>query len=170
MIHTHELQHLVTGPEPGETPEGIGLVRFDIRCDGDASGVLGRMRDVLGVVAGQRGVGWPALDEWRRHLPAWFVAACAPEMTSAEADESLARWQQLSPAEQQREEEQRAWSLGDWLYWFEPAQRTWYWWDATVESDQHARIAIAVESWPFPWGALKWLARAAGAQAIEPEE
>lgn len=170
MIHTHELQHLVAGPDPGETPEGIGLVRFDIHCDVDASGVLGRMRDVLRIVAEKRGVGWPAIDVWRARLPAWFIAAFAPEMTRAEADASVARWQRLSPAEQQREEEESAWSLADWLYWFEPAQRTWSWWDGLVESDQHARIALAVESWPFPWGALRWLARAAGARAIEPEK
>lgn len=169
MNHRHELEHIDHGADPHEAPPGIGIVRFDVYSDGDVAGVLGRMREVLRIVVAQPGAGWPSLDEWRQRLPPWFVDACAREMSKEEADEELARWRRSSPEEQQRDEEQRAWSLADWLYWFEPAQRTWSWWDSTIESARHARVALAVEAWPFPWGALKWLAHAAGATALTVE-
>ncbi len=169
MRHAHEAQHIQSGPDPGEMPSGIGLVRFNVHCAGNASAVLDRMREVLGVVTAQSGVGWPTLDEWRSRLPSWFVAMCAPEMSREEADAWLLRWQVLPPDERRQGEDDRAWSLADWLYWFEPPNRSWYWWDATVESDKLARVALSVSEWPFPWGSVKWLARASGATAIEPE-
>ena len=51
-----------------------------------------------------------------------------------------------------------------------PENRQWFWWDAKVlEQYDHIALAIEVEAWPFPWGALRWLFRAAGASAVEAE-
>ncbi len=75
--------------------------------------------------------------------------------------------------EQVRVNEELRWSLADWLYWFEPKQRFWYWWDAAVKSPELVRVALEVTEWPFPWDSLKslkWLFRAAGAQRVTAEE
>src|SRR5205085_11603936 len=127
-------------------------------------------KNVLQVVLSQSPVGWPTLDEWRRLLPDWFVEKCAPEKTKDESDRWLKWWRSLPWDEQVRVNEELRWSLADWLYWFEPKQRYWYWWDARVESPDLIRLAVEVREWPFPWDALKWLFRASGAESVAAEE
>lgn len=69
-----------------------------------------------------------------------------------------------------RREQDAAWSREEWLYWFKPENRYWYWWDANVLDGNVIVIAIEVSEWPFPWDALKWLLRAAGAISVEAEQ
>lgn len=99
-------------------------------------------------------------------MPDWFVRACAPEPTQQEATAWLARWQRLSPEEQAREEESRAWTLLDWVYWFRPENREWYWWNACVPNSDLALVEVQIDGWPAPTGDLRWLLRAAGAVEV----
>jgi hypothetical protein len=57
------------------------------------------------------------------------------------------------------------WTAMDWLYWFEPEQRSWWWWDARATEDAF-EIRVAVEDYPFGIGALRWLLKAAGARDV----
>jgi hypothetical protein len=169
----HELKHLDAGPEPDESPSpasGIGIVRFDVHCSGNAADVLAKAKVVLQAVLSQSPVGWPPLDQWRAILPEWFVKGCAPEETKEEAQRHL-KWLRTLPwDERARISEEERWSLANWLYWFEPKQRYWYWWDAMVATPALIRVAVEVTEWPFPWDALKWLFRACGAESVTAEE
>lgn len=73
-------------------------------------------------------------------FPAWFIAACA-----AEED----------------------WDLISWLSWFEPSERTWFWWDGRVVDEQSIVIEVVSDGLPFLWGALEWLLLAAGCEHAE---
>jgi len=173
MTPEHELKHLDDGPEPDELPsssESLGLVRFDVHCTHNAEEVLSKAKEVLRRVVAQRPAGWPTLEQWIELLPEWFVRECAPEETKEEAERHM-RWLRTLPwDERARISEQERWSLANWLYWFEPKQRYWYWWDDVVESPRLIRIAVQVRDWPFPWDALKWLFRACGAASVTAEE
>lgn len=169
MTPEHELHHIDNGPDPGEAPGGIGLVTFDVECRGNAHEVYERAREVLRIVVQQHETR-PALDPWTRILPQWFLDACAPEQSPAEA-ERWSQWWRSLPREEQREVEAATpWSLQNWIYWFERENRQWYWWDAVVDSPDAMRVAVEVDGWPFPWGALRWLLKAAGAVDVKSDE
>jgi hypothetical protein len=171
MTPDHELHHIENGPDPAESPEGVGLVTFDVDCDGNAQQVHDRALEVMGVVVRQYArPWWPAIEEWETILPKWFVEACAPEDEETESEEWLAWWRTLPREEQSRVEAETRWSLADWIYWFQPENRHWYWWDALVDSPDAMRVAVQVDAWPFPWAALRWLLKAAGAKAVTSDE
>ncbi len=75
----------------------------------------------------------------------------------------------MSFEEQDRLERDEPWSLEGWLYWMEPINRFWFWWEACATRDDHAVVAVEVTEWPFPWKALSWLLRAAGATSVGAE-
>lgn len=167
----NELRRLETGPSPGEKPGGVGTVRFDVSTAAGAEEVLRRAKQVLQVIDKAILDGWPSTEGLVPQLPGWFTAACAPPMSREQSDEWLARWRRLPPDEQVKAQNELKWSLDDWLYWMEPANRQWFWWDAEVAGDKKlAKVAIEVEGSPFPWAALRWLLVAAGAFAVEEEE
>lgn len=103
-------------------------------------------------------------------LPRWFVEASAHEMSKEEAEKWLARWRNLPPAQQAKEEAEKAWALSNWLYWFEDGNRQWDWWDDAVQDANTIQVAAEVKCWPFPWGALRWLFKASGATQVDAEE
>lgn len=174
MAHDEEMRRLLDGPRPAERPHGIGLVQLVAHCEGDASEVLKRVREVLSVVLASEPANWPPADAWRSILPAWFVSACAPEVTHAEAiaavERRRERWQGLSVEEQSREVEQMRWSLSAWIHWFSPGQREWFWWDAEVSEFDTLHIRVEIDGHPFPSGSLRWLLKAAGARSVEEED
>lgn len=88
-------------------------------------------------------------------------------MTPVEAANWLAWWRGLDPQGQARAEEEKGWTLPDWLYWMRPDERQWYWWDLSVKSDRSATLAVAVPGWPAPLGALRWLLKVAGADSVD---
>jgi hypothetical protein len=151
-IGSGERRRLVEGAAAGECPE-VATVALVAECTGDAAAVLERCREVMLAVVD------------RRALPAWFADACAPEMSREEADAWLARWQRLAP-EQVAMERDQAWALEDWLAWFGPEERQWFWWDATVQSADRMLLEVEVAGWPAPLGSLVWLMRASGAETV----
>ncbi len=164
-----ELNRIKHGPQAGESIPGIGTVRFVVTCDGNSEQVLQNAKAVMEVISRQCADDWREDANWRSMLPTDFVEACAEEMTEQEAEVWLKRWQSLGEPEREIEERERRWSLQNWLYWLSPDKRAWQWWDAQVINDSGIAIAIAVESWPFPWSALAWLFRGNGAIAFEAE-
>jgi hypothetical protein len=166
-----ELRRLGDAPHQNEKPIGVGTIRFVARCPLGAGDVLERVISVLRTIDEVALEGWPTDEQWATKLPEWFTSACASSMTPDEAERWLAWWRGLPPDEQERSEREKDWSLDSWLYWMEPCNRQWYWWDAEVLDDcDHILVAVEVEAWPFPWGALRWLFKTAGASALEPEE
>jgi hypothetical protein len=164
MILPDELRHVREGARPDETPGGAGLI--EVIADADSAVlVLSRAREVLEVVLAGAAAAWLPVEEWRERLPAWFVAACAPELSAQDAENWLLRWRQLSPEQRAAEERDQPWSLVDWLHWLEPDNRTWFWWDAAA-TDDALHVVVEVPGAPAPLGALEWLLRASGAGEV----
>lgn len=113
-------------------------------CPDGAEAVLERVREVLDAVLANSGGPWPPLDDWKRLLPAWFVAACSDDVAvqSCVLDK---------------------WSLRAWIYWLQPEQRKWRWWGATAEGPDRLRIVLLVLARPYLRGSLEWLLKASGA-------
>ncbi len=57
--------------------------------------------------------------------------------------------------------------MENWLFWMEPSERIWEWWDVSIQDSNHARIRIVVHDWPTPLAALEWLIKTSGAKQIE---
>jgi len=164
-----ELVRLEHGPKDTDQIPGIGTVRFIVKCNADAADVLAIAKTTMTVVSRVCANGWDESLNLETLLPKRFVQACAADMTRSEADAWLAHWQQLSPEARAQEEKSRVWSLANWLHWMSPSERTWLWWDAVILDKNYVVVAVAVEEWPFPWGALSWLFRGCGALEVSPE-
>lgn len=110
----------------------------------DPSLALSRVRGVLEAVLPHSSEAWPAVDEWARLLPDWFVAACVDDRELQDC--VLDRW-----------------SLRAWVYWFQPEHRKWRWWDAEA-ADGRLVVRLLVVERPYLRGALEWLLRVAAAE------
>jgi len=127
---------------------------------------MARAREVMAAILdGPESQQSPA-EFWRDELPRWFVEACAPERPREEVEQWLHWWRSLPLEEQARATREQPWTLADWLFWLDPCERQWFWWDATVDHPDRATIVVEVPGWPAPLGALEWLLRAAGAIEI----
>jgi hypothetical protein len=171
MKPAKELQHLLAGSTSEDKVEGASIVLFNVYCQYNASKVLQNCREVLEVVLQQYEKSWPSETEWYKILPEWFIANCSPEKT-IEEEEYLVRWRTLSRQEQIIEEEKKAWSVMEWVSWFEfddelQDQRYWFWWDALIKSPELLLVAVEVVDVPFPSESLDWLMRASGAIKVE---
>jgi hypothetical protein len=156
-----KLKGMQTG---GVVPDGYFLTALVVRSKGDIASVTDRTANVLATVLEHGQKVSASVEAWRRLLPSWFVEQCAPEITK----EDVERRRQLSP--ELREALAKQWSLGGWLYWFEADRREWKWWRALAISPTEARVELVVPGIPFPWGALEWLLRCAGASDVESED
>lgn len=166
-----ELKRIIKGVVPNDKLSSMGLVRFTVRCNGNGNQVLRNVKEVLSIVVKQSlSISeWPSDDEWAGYLPGWFTNRFAEPLTQEAAEKWLKWWKSLSQEEQARVEKESQWSLPNWIYWFQPDNRTWHWWDGACFDDYSCSVEIEVAEWPFPWGALRWLFRAAGAEEIESE-
>lgn len=167
---SNELHHLLESSASDEKPGGLGTVRFIAWCSSKAEQVIEKVKAVLMVVNNHSAGEWPSDDRWRELLPSWFVSRCAPDLSQEQAEAEAARWRALSRDEQVRWEEEREWSLANWIYWLRPENRYWYWWDAKPLDDKALVVVVEAHAWPFPSGALVWLLRAAGADRVEAEQ
>lgn len=165
-----ELVRLMQEIEIDSKADYFGTVQFKVICKNNAIDVLNSAKLVMKTIDEKALGTWPSEEQWRTLLPEWFVDCCAPEMTREDAEKWLVKWRALSPEKQSQIESEREWSLSDWLYWMESANRTWYWWSADVLSNDLIVMTAAVEEWPFPWGSLSWLFRCVGAIKVESKE
>lgn len=162
-----ELRGLTINANRMDKPSGLGLERVVAHCRGNAGQVLERVTSVLIVVNQNSRVSWPSDGEWRSLLPVWFVTACAPEESQQQAEAWLSHWRQLTPQQQHEAERNMPWSLSNWIYWFRPDQRRWYWSGAEVVDHNLLVIDVEVIDWPLTSGALTWLLQASGAERVE---
>jgi hypothetical protein len=163
-----ELNRLRQGVTPGAEPRDL-LVSYNVRCMVDSLVVVSKAKEVMTAVDEHSlGDTWPSRDEWASILPTWFVAVCKPELTPEQSRQHLEWWDSLNEAQKVTYAEQpRPWSLANWVFWFTPAHRSWFWWDVRVKNCDVFDLLIEVEGHPFASGALGWLLRASGAQLVE---
>ena len=166
MIVPEEQRHVEHGPRTDERPGGSGTIEVVAECLNDPKVVLDRSRQVLRQVLANSTTSWPTLEEWRQILPEWFVDACAPEQSVEENERWLQWWRSLPPGEKAQAANERRWTLPDWLFWMEPSERQWFWWDARVDGST-LRVIVEVPGSPSPIGALKWLLRTSGALRVD---
>lgn len=141
-MRSTEAERLARGPAPDESAPADAVQRT-YTCPGGAEAVLARTREVLaGVVPAPRP--WPELDEWRTRLPAWFVDACSDDV-------------RISTCVLDK------WSLRAWVWWFQPEQRRWTWWDGVADGDRLTLTLVPTGVGSLLLGALEWLLEAAGA-------
>jgi hypothetical protein len=169
MNRNDELRHLQAGAEVNEQPSGLGTVCFKVLCANNSTDVLQKAKSVLQAVVQMDCDDWDSIDAWRTLLPRWFIDCCAPTMTKEQTEQWLEQWRRLSPEEQRQAESEQCWALEDWLYWLQPAQRTWFWWGALIDDSDTLHVVVEVEDWPFAWDSLSWLLRASGALNVESE-
>ena len=160
---SYRLNH---GPKQEEPIPGIGTVVFSVICDGNAEEVLNTSKSVMRAICSQSESKWPNDTTWRTLLPQRFVSACADEMTPEEVEQWLKNWQRLNQEQREAEERNRNWSLANWLYWLQPSERLWQWWDAEAIDPSCIIVCFAVKSWPFGSGAISWLFRGSGAKEV----
>lgn len=165
MTRTVEGARIFLGPR-GE-PEDI-LRRFVGATEAQSEAALQRCKDLLIAVTH-----WVApldgpvsIDDWKAHVPDWFVAACAPELSAAEIEDELRSWRELDSEGKARYDAERAWTFGDWIFWFDPnsdLRRSWRWWDGGTVDESKFWIEVEVRDDPGAIGTLTWMMRAAGA-------
>jgi len=91
---------------------------------------------------------------WQQQLPAWFVSQCAREKNPEESKKWLEWWLTLSHEERLIEMKKAPWSLKNWLFWFAPVNRTWFWWNSEIANAHTLLIHICVVETPGAVGAL----------------
>ncbi len=167
VLLRNELRRLQNGRAVDDKPCGTRIARLSVTCStAPLEAVLGA-KEVLKALDRAALAGWPQA-QISPSFPAWFIAACAPESSRHEAEQWVAWWSTLSAEKKIKAEEEKDWSLENWLYWMEPQNREWFWWDAQVETNPDRIILqLEVTAWPFSWGALRWLLRTAGASRVE---
>ena len=165
-----ERARLLHGPVPGARPTGF-LVRFSAPCSGDPRDVLAKARAVLAAVDEATLSGWPPDHEWASRLPAWFVAECAPEQSREAAEREMEAHRALPWKDQALLAQTEKWSLLNWVFWFRPEERAWYWWDSAAPPDNRKVVVeVVAEGSPIASGALDWLLRASGSGPIDESE
>jgi hypothetical protein len=162
-----ELTRIDIGPSPDQY-SSAPIFWFLVEA-AEPSETSRQIRDVMRVVAEWQRDGKAFDESLELHLPPWFLAAMAPVRTRDEDARYVRWWQSLTPAQQDHVERDQSWSLRDWLDWMAPSERTWFWWDLSQHSHREFLLAVTSYQWPFNWGALRWLLRAAGAVDITAE-
>lgn len=161
-----ELARLEGSVEATPMPTGLWSLRLTARCNAPPDAVLGRVREVIGVILRQDPEHWPLEDAWSALLPGWFVAACLPKRTPTEAAAALATWRAARDAGQPRP---AGWTVKNFIWWFTPDMRHWWWWEARVTAADTFVLLLASDEVDPPIDALLSLLRAAGVSTIAAE-
>lgn len=165
LTREQELARLAAGG-PGERPYRTLTFEIDAITAEDPATILARVREVLTLIVREDADHWPSDATWATRLPRWFVEASAPEESDADGEARMADWAKLSAAERDAAEASERWTVGDFVYWFQPANRQWWWWDAEVTGPSGLRVHLVVEDRTVADEALQWLLRAAGASEV----
>lgn len=143
MTRTVEGVRIFNGPKG--RPEG-SIRRFVGVTEGDAAAALARCKEVLVAVthwiprSSERPV---SLRQWKDHTPKWFLEACGPELSQAEAEDEVARWRALDSASKAGWEAEHRWSFADWIAWFDwssDLRRSWLWGDGGTLTTTDSRL------------------------------
>lgn len=164
---TKEIDRVKGEPKSFDDDPGMPKVKYIVNCDGNAEEVLSRVKNILLCVL-QNSIGdWPELNQWKNVLPDWFLKGFSNEMTDEEARVWLEKWRPMSPEEQARAEKEKGWSFSNWIGWFNPNERYWYWWDASVNNASTIDLTVLSKDIPSPHGSLMWLFVVCGANSLE---
>ena len=139
----------VLGGTDGARPPGFKEATLIVSAPRTAEQMLARAREVMLAVL-EHSDPWPDLDEWKRILPIWFVAACVDDRVVQTC--ILDRW-----------------SLRAWLHWLRPENRRWYWWAAEAPDPSTLKVTVLAGQEDFLRGSLDWLLKA-GSEAAEAAE
>lgn len=159
---TDELDRITGKMPPGKKPDNMLAVEITGDCKQDAKDVLVKLSEVLSVLFKNALGEWPTIDAWGTILPTWFVDSFSPEMLPAEAEKWLEHWRTLPINEQLIAEKEKGWSFSNWIEWFRPDDRQWYWWNGIAEDKNSVRITLITSESPFPHGVLDHLLEIAG--------
>ena len=120
-----ELAHLTEGALGDPVHVGMGPLAFRFSAPRPDE-VIARASEVLRAAVVAMLEGWDVdRDVVPSGIPSWFREACAPEDACSE----------------------ERWSLQAWLWWCDPCERQWFWWDArVVEADVGDRAPIVAAS------------------------
>ncbi|MDS0526550.1 hypothetical protein NNC19_12735 [Clostridium sp. SHJSY1] len=158
-----ELKRLMNNNVNNYKIDQVFLTRFEVQCNGNSKGVLNRVKDVLEIVLQQDVKRWLTVEEWKCTLPKWFIESCADEITQEEAEQRLT----LSLEERIKISKNEGWALSSWIYWLNPNEKQWYWWESNIIDENILIVTVQSEDYPFAWGALEWLLLASGAIKVE---
>jgi hypothetical protein len=166
MTSSDELRRLRVRPLPDEK-SSTGVIQVVVATSIDALDFLERCTEALVAIDTAPEEAWPSFNEWTIRLPSWLVEKFAPEPTVDEQNERLANWRKLSPEARGAVAAEQQWSLANWIAWFVPEEREWFWWDGTADGTGRATIRVETFGYPAPLGSLDWLLRSAGATRID---
>jgi hypothetical protein len=158
-VIANELDLVLGNAEPPVNLPAIGLASFTVHCAGNATTVLECARITFAAVLRHSDHNFDELIFWQSVLPPAFVKNCAPEISAAEAE-----IRRRLPLEQRIN---CPWSLLNWLFWFKPSERQWYWWSSQCHDASIIIIHVQPVDQPFAHGALDWLFLASGAESVE---
>lgn len=162
-----ELQRLRQGPTEKEARDrrpSLGVLR--VEAAHDIRIVLERAADVMKTIVESSVAGWDpgavliALPPWLRHR-------FAPDPSDQELEVWLSWWRRHTHDERAAAEKERGWTADDWLFWMDPKERPWSWWDVQSLTLNSGEIRVEVEGWPAPTGSLAFLLDSAGALSVE---
>lgn len=153
-----ELARLRDGVAGAGPPTGF-VVTFRARHT-EPELALARMRELL--LATVPRMGDHEDDAALAAVPPWFARACRPERTREESDAESARLRSRSDAERAEHARTARWSAEGWLFWLEPDERSWWWWDGRPDGPDHLVVEVLTHGHPYGNGSLLWLLRAAG--------
>lgn len=172
-----ERRRLKNGVGDDERILGCGALSYYVFCDGDATDVLSRIKDIMRAFNAQ-GLGgqWPEDDQWPELLPTWFADAFAPEKTSEEKACEQAEWQAMTYEQKLEDARTKKWSLSELVYFMAPGfrlgpheARMWVWFDAKVLNDNLVVVYVdeMADAIPSEPPGLRWLFLACGAKGME---
>ena len=163
----NEIDRVKEGAGNSNKQFGMLKVDFVVDCNGNAGEVLARAKEVLLSVLQTTVGGWPELQQWKVVIPNWFFNTFSIEMTDEEALEWLEGWRAMSLKQRIVAEQEKGWSFSNWIGWFSPNERCWYWWDASIKNANTISVTVLSKGSPSSYGALRWLFVACGANSMD---
>ncbi|MBK5992528.1 hypothetical protein ACFCXC_34245 [Streptomyces microflavus] len=150
MTSSSEVARIINRPDT--FPDGLLSVFYiEVETWNDAEAFGRRLRELVGagVKAGLE-ADFKSETISEADVPAWAAGAwaeAAPRYAAHRGDEE--------------------WTVQDFLYSFEPGQRSWSWWDVTALSGNVVSIWIDSRGEPvYGCEELRWMAYAAGARSV----
>lgn len=134
-----------------------------VQCDGNAAEVLTRTKEVLECVIDNELDQSDSEEFWNATLPAWFVSASRVE-SRVNSDHGIENGLSYDL------DKGAPWKVGEFVEWFKPEMRTWFWWGSEVVTEENFEICLAVTEAAIAWGSLRWLLVAAGAKGFSIED
>ncbi|MBY6243944.1 hypothetical protein [Methylosinus sp. Sm6] len=177
MMVEEEIGRLNDGKTRDQAPPESVILELIVETDGDAKNVLSKVKNTLICVLENIHIR-SNIELWSNKLPDWLIDAFSPEMSEAEAFspemseaealEWLDMWRKLPNEEKKIAELKKGWSFNNWINWFYPEHRSWYWWGAHIKDRNNIGVFILLkDDSGVAYGALEWLFVKAGAISVE---